>query len=150
MRISCSIDINASTEAVFGWLKDPEKAKVWMNSVSKTEILHQTPDMVGTTFRETVEEDGRGTELHGVITAYSPDESIAFHLSGDYNVVDVEYRVEGIGDCTRLTTNATVRFKGLAWVMSLLMGAAFERKIVEQTQAEFARLKEWCEGDAPA
>lgn len=41
----------------------------WMSSVTKTEILNETPDMVGTTFREIVAENGQGTELHGVITA---------------------------------------------------------------------------------
>lgn len=143
--ISCSIDINRRPEEVFLWVKDPEKAMVWMTSVSKGEILHQTPDLVGTTFRETVEDEGRGTELHGMIIGYTPDESISFHLSGDYNVVDVEHRVEEIEGGTRLTTDANVRFKGLVWVMSLFMGATFKKKAIEQMQAEFARLKELCE-----
>jgi len=58
---------------------------VWMSSVSKTELLHKTPDMIGTTFREIVEEDGRGTELQGVVTEYKPNQLISFHLSGQLN-----------------------------------------------------------------
>ena len=58
-----------------------------MTSVTKTEILHETPERVGTTFREVVEEDGNGVELQGVITDYKPDRSISFHLGSGSNEV---------------------------------------------------------------
>jgi hypothetical protein len=51
MKMSYSIDINSTPETVFSWLERPEKAMAWMNSVSKTEMLHETPDMVGSIFR---------------------------------------------------------------------------------------------------
>lgn len=121
---------------------------VWMSSVSKTELLDKTPDMVGTTFREVVEEDGRGTELHGVVTDYRPNQLISFHLSGEFNVVDVEYRLEEIENRTRLTQNANIRFKSFMRVLSLLMGPMFKKKIMDQLQKEFAKLKELCERDA--
>ncbi len=34
-----------------------------MTSVSRTETIHQTADMVGTTFREIVEDDGEELEI---------------------------------------------------------------------------------------
>lgn len=147
MNITHSIDIHATPGEVFSWLKDPERAKTWMTSVSKTEYLHRTPEMVGTTFRETVEEGGQGTDLLGVITDYLPDELIAFHLDGQFNVVDVAYRLEEAGGCTRLTQSANVRFKGFVRVMSLLMGSKFKQNIMNQSQKEFAKLKSLCEGD---
>ena len=145
MDISHAIDIRAAPQEVFSWLKDPERAKAWMTSVSRTEYLHRTPEVVGTTFRETVADEGGAAELQGVITAYCPGELIAFHLEGQYNVVDVAYRLEEIGGCTRLTQSARIRFKGLVRLMSLLMGAKFKQNILDQSRKEFAKLKELCE-----
>lgn len=145
MKISQVIEINSTPEEVFYWLGDPQRAMMWMTSVSKAEILQQTPEMTGTTFREAVEEDGRGTELQGIITDWKPNERIAFHLSGQYNVVDVEYRLEEIENGTRLTQNANVRFRSFMKVLSIVMGRAIKRQAMEQSQQEFARLKEFCE-----
>ena len=121
---------------------------VWMSSVSKTELLLKTSDMVGTTFREIVEEDGRGTELHGVVTAYRPNQLIAFHLRGEFNVVDVEFRLEEIEGRTRLTQNSKIRFKSFIKIVSLLLGPMIKKKILAQLKREFAELKKLCEQDA--
>ena len=120
---------------------------VWQTNVSKTEILQETPDMIGTTFRETIEENGRGVEMRGVVTDYRENQSLAMHLSGKYNVVDVEWRIEERGERTRLTLNSNIRFKSFIRVLSILMRPAFKKKITTQLQGEFARLKELCERD---
>jgi len=148
MKISTTIDIDSTPEEVFYWLGNPERAMVWMSSVSKTELLHETADMVGTTFRETVEENGQSTELNGVVTAYRPNQMIAFHLSGEFNVVDVEYRLEEIETRTRLTQTAHIRFRSFMRILSILVGPMFKKKIRAQSQEEFARLKELCERGA--
>ena len=96
MKISHAIDILSPPEDVFLWIGSPERAMGWMTSVSRTEFLHRTPDMVGATFREVVADEKGSTELQGVVTDYRPNQRIAFHLYGPYNVVDVEYRLETI------------------------------------------------------
>ena len=104
--------------------------------------------MIGTTFREIVADDNGATELQGVVTDYKPNQLMAFHLSGSYNVVDVEYRLEKIASGTRLTQTADVRFKSFLWLMSVLLGPVFKKKLTEQTSKEFAKLKELCERGA--
>jgi uncharacterized protein YndB with AHSA1/START domain len=146
MRITYSVAIDSPPERVFYWIGDPARAKVWMTSVTHTEIVREVPGWVGTTFREVVEGDGGSTELHGVVTAYQPNRSMGFHLSGKYNVVDVEYYLEDTGGRTRLTQQTAMQFKGLAGVLSVFMGPVFKRQIVAQLDAELARLKELCEG----
>lgn len=147
MKLSYTIDINSTPEQVWYWLGTPERAMVWQTSVSKTEILQETPDMIGTTFREIIEENGRGVEMHGVVTDYRENQLLAMHLSGKFNVVDVEWRLEGIEDYTRLIVNANVRFKSFVRVLSILMRPVFKKRIIEQLQGELARLKELCERD---
>jgi len=121
---------------------------VWQTSVSKTEIVQETPDMIGTTFRETIEENGRSVELHGVVTGYRENQLLAMHISSKYHSVDVEHRLEEIENRTRLTQNATIRFKSFMKVVRILIGPAFKKKIMDQSQKEFAKLKELCERGA--
>jgi len=147
MKIIHTIEIESTPEQVFDWLEESSRAMQWMTSVSKTEIIQETPNRVGTTFRETIEEDGRGTEMRGVITDFVPNERLAFHLEGDFNTVEVCFTLEEKAGITQLTQRADVRFKGLLKIMSLFFGSAFKRKIMSQTQSEFARLKELCERD---
>jgi len=59
MKLKYSIDINCTPEQLWYWLGTPERAMVWQTNVSKTEIIEETPNMIGTTFRETIEENGR-------------------------------------------------------------------------------------------
>jgi carbon monoxide dehydrogenase subunit G len=109
MNLKHVIDIDQAPERVFSWLDDPERAMKWMSSVSKTEILHRTSDLIGTTFRETVRDSSGATELHGVVTACSPPRLMSFHLEGQFNDVDVEYCLETVKNRTRLNVRATIR-----------------------------------------
>jgi uncharacterized protein YndB with AHSA1/START domain len=145
MKISLSVEIHSPPARVFGWLESPEKAVKWMTSVAKTEILHETPERIGTTFREVVEEDGSGVKLQGVITDYKPERSISFHLESRVNVVEVEYCVEAIPNGTRLTQTGNVRWKFPVNVISIFMGGKIQQNIIVQAQKEFEKLKELCE-----
>jgi uncharacterized protein YndB with AHSA1/START domain len=148
MKISYSIDINSPPATVFGWVEDPEKAMQWMTSVAGGEILHETPERIGTTFREVVEEDGKGVEMQGEITGYEPDQSISFHLNSRINVVDVEFRVEAIQTGTRLTQTANIRWKFPVNVISIFAGGKIKQSISAQAQKEFEKLKDLCESVA--
>jgi hypothetical protein len=141
------MDINCTPEKVWYWLGTPERAMVWQTNVSKTEILQETPNMIGTTFRETIEENGRGVEMSGIVTDYRENQSLAMHLSGKYNVVDVEWRIEEMGERTCLTMHANIRFRSFVRVLNIFMRPTFQKKAMEQLQREFATLKELCKRD---
>jgi hypothetical protein len=146
MKFSYVVEIKSRPEKVWYWLGTPERAKVWQTNISKTEILQQTPNWVGTTFRETIEENGQRTEMVGVVTDYIENRALAMHLSGKYNVVDVEWRIEEDGENTRLTVNSNICFKSFIRILSFIMRPVFKRNITKQMEVEFARLKELCEG----
>ena len=92
-----------------------------------------------------MEENGRGTELRGVVTDFVPNKRMAFHLEGDFNIVDVTFTLESHDGITRLSQDAEVRFKGLLRVFSLIFSPLFKKKIMKQSRIEFTRLKELCE-----
>jgi uncharacterized protein YndB with AHSA1/START domain len=147
MKISIRIGIKATSEKVFYWLEDPGRAMEWMTSVTKTEIIKATPNMIGTTFREYIEENGRGTEMQGVVTDFVSNKRLAFHLEGDFNLAEVSFILEEEGEITQLTQNVEVHFKGMLRILSIFLGPFFKKKIISQAQREFAKLKELCERD---
>ncbi len=145
MKISNKIDIQAAREKVFYWLEEPERAKQWVTSVTKSEIIDETPNKVGTTFKEYVEENGRGTELQGIVTEFVPNERFSVHLEGEFNITDVSFSLVQKGEITQLTQDVDLRFKGMTKVLTLFLRVPIKKKIIKQTQKEFARLKELCE-----
>lgn len=147
MKISNTIKIKSTPEKVFYWLEDPSRAMEWMTSVTKTEIIKETSNMVGTTFREYIEENGRGTEMHGVVTDFVLNQRLVFHLDGDFNSAEVDFVLEEKEGTTQLTQNAEVHFKGILRVLSIIFGYFFKKKIISQAQSEFVKLKELCEQD---
>jgi hypothetical protein len=80
-----------------------------------------------------------------LVTGYQEDEFLAFHLSGKYNTVDVEFRLEKLGQQTLVTQNPEVRFRSLMKILSVFLGPAIKKGIIKQLQEEFARLKKFCE-----
>ena len=147
MKLEYAIDLRATPQKVWDWIGNSQKAMMWQTNVTKGEILEQTPNMIGTTFRETIEEDGGSTEMKGVITDYKENKVLAMHLDGKYNMVDVEWHVEDIGKVTRLTAYFDIRFKSVVKILSIINRPIFKKKIMDQLQVEFARLRELCECD---
>jgi len=148
MRISQEVRIEAKPETVWHWLGDPARATSWMASVSQTEILRRTPDWAGTTFRETLKEGGRATEIRGTVTAYVPKRHMAFHLEGEFNTADVVWEIRQEGATVVVSQDANVAFKGALRVFSLLAGPLMRKQITRQARHELSRLKDLCEGSA--
>ena len=123
-------DDEATPEKVFYWLGNPERAMEWQTNVTKYKIIKDTPDKVGTTFTEYIEEKGRGTEMQGVVTDFVPNKKLAFHLEGDYNTVDVDFSLKEKDGITHLTQNADIHFKGMLKVIGIFI----KKKIIKQTQ----------------
>ena len=147
MKLTYTIDINSTPENVFSWLGTPERAMKWQSNISRTEILHETPNLIGTTFREIVEENGRCVEMRGVVTDYRENQALAMHLGGKYNNIDVEYRLEEIEGRTRLTMISHIRFKSFLKILSIILWPALKKKLLGQLDREYATLKRLCERD---
>jgi uncharacterized protein YndB with AHSA1/START domain len=145
MQFVFSILINRPPADVFPWIDDPERAMQWQKGVKKGTILYETPERIGTTFTEEMEEDGRSLEMTGRISGYRPGELISFHLESKIHRVEACYAVAGEGDGSRVTVETTIRWKFPMSFISLFMGSQIREGILKQTEAEFAELKRLCE-----
>jgi uncharacterized protein YndB with AHSA1/START domain len=146
MDFTYSIEIDRTPESVFTWIEQPESARLWQTNVAATELLHASPGMVGTTFRELVAEGGRGLEMLGVVTGYEPHKAIAFHVDSRIHSLDVDYRVEPCAHGARVTVHADVRWKFPMSIVSLFMGTRLRRNLLSEARTEFAKLKQLAQG----
>jgi len=145
MRMTVAIDIFCKPEEIFPWIADPNKAMRWQKAVKGGRMLRETPEKVGTTFREEMEEGGKSLVMTGEITDYIQNQSITFHLDSRIHKVNVSYSIEDNGNGSTFTGEATILWKFPINLVSLIIGGRMRKDIVRQTEAEFAELKRLCE-----
>jgi len=130
---------------VFPWIAEPNKALQWQKNVKGAEILSAKPGMVGTIFKEEIEEDGKGLEMRGVITKFVENQIVAFHLESKVHEVNVSYSLEGVNGVTRVTVDASIHWKFPLNLLSVFIGRKMKTGIAEQLKTEIFELKRICE-----
>jgi hypothetical protein len=138
-------EICKTPEVVFPWIAEPGKAMQWQKNVKGGEILSQKPEMVGTTFKEEIEEDGQRLEMRGVITKFVEHQIVAFHLESKIHEVDVSYSLERVNEVTRVTVDATICWKFPLNLLSIFIRRKMKAGIAEQLKTEIFELKRLCE-----
>lgn len=150
MKISAAIDITCRPEEVFNWIDDPGKAMLWQKNVKGGEIIKDTPGKIGTTFKETMEEDGKSLEMEGTITNYIPDELISFQLESKIHRVKVNYSIKGETVRSIVKIDSIIHWKFPMNIISFFIGSKIKGKIQDQTRFELSELKRKCEASTLA
>ena len=145
MKIQCSNEILRPPEVVFPWIAEPEKAMQWQKNVKGGEITGETPEIIGTTFKEVIEEDGNVLEMEGMITEYKQDEFIGFHIQSKIHEFDVRYALEEVNKATKVSIEVTIDWKFPMNVVRLFIGKKIEAGLVNQLNSELLDLKRICE-----
>jgi uncharacterized protein YndB with AHSA1/START domain len=144
MKLVYNIEIMAAPEQVFYWIERPERAKQWVMNVSRSEYIKETPDRVGTTFREYIEEGGQGIEMIGVVTEFQSNRLFAVRLESESHTADVSFVLKGESGKTLLTHNNDLHFKN---ILDETVYKSIKKGIMNQTRSEFDQLKRLCEQD---
>lgn len=147
MKIRYSNTISSPPKVVFPWIAGPEKAMQWQKNVKGGEIIVEKPEVIGTTFKETIEEDGNTLEMQGMITEYKPDQLIGFHLKSRVHEFDVLYIVEEKQQATKLSIEVDIKWKFPMNVLRLFIGKKMAASLTNQIEAEVLELKKLCEGE---
>ena len=145
MKIRYSNMIASPIEEVFPWIAEPEKAMQWQKNVKGGEIIIDKPEIIGTTFKETIEEDGNTLEMQGMITEYKPNHLIGFHLKSRIHEFDVCYIVEEVHQATKLSIEVDIKWKFPMNVLRLFIEKKMEASLKSQINAEVLELKKLCE-----
>jgi uncharacterized protein YndB with AHSA1/START domain len=154
MRILCEARIEAAPSSVFRWVAEPEKAMRWQGDVKEQEIITASPGVVGTTFREVVEDGSGRLEMRGLITRYVENEVMAFHLVSRIHELEVSYSLAPAFEphaptagSTRITVEAAIRWKFPMNLVSLVAARRMRAGLAAQLQSELSILKRLCEAD---
>lgn len=149
MDIALAVDIFHKPETVFPWVVEPEKAMRWQKGVKKGEIVKETPEKVGTKFREKMDETGKSLVMYGKISEYVQDQSMSFHLESKTHKVDVSYLIVWNNDRSRFAIKTAIQWKFPMNVVSLIIGRRIHKGIIQQTKSELAELKGLYESSGP-
>ena len=145
MKINFAIEVSGEADEVFPWIDNPEKAMLWQKGVKKGEIIKETPEKIGTTFIEEMEDSGNSLVMRGVITGYVRNQMITFQLESKIHKLDVCYSITGEGGKSLITAESNIHWKFPMNIMSLIFGRKIKGSIVKQMESEFAELKRLCE-----
>ena len=145
MKISAKIDILIEPKKVFSWINEPDKAMRWQKGVKSGEIIKETSQRIGTTFKEEMEENGKSLVMYGEITDFIPDKSISFHLESKIHKVDVNYSVNGDNNKSTVIVDSTIKWRFPMNIICLIIGNKIKAKISQQTNSELKELKGLCE-----
>lgn len=118
---------------------------MWQRGVKSGAIINETPEKVGTTFTEVMEEGGKSLEMHGVITGYVRNEMISFHLDSRLHSVNVCYSIRGGHGRSKISMESDIHWKFPMNVMSIFIGRKMRDNIIRQIKSEFAELNKLCE-----
>jgi hypothetical protein len=148
MRISHTAVIRRRPGVVFSWIADPARAARWQPDIVDYEITAETPDIVGTAFRERLADENGSIDMRGRIVAYDPGREMTFDLRGRGIRVISRYSVRPYGDASELILELDVRVLGpLTRLLEPFLRPRFERQVT----ADVERLRVMCESeDVPA
>jgi len=146
VRFEHSIVIRCAPEVVFSWVEDPARARQWQPDVAGSQVLHAEPGVVGTEFREVLQDDRGRVEMHGRITEFQPGTSMAVLLKGQGMMVTARYEVSPHPAGTLLYVEQSLSLPGR---MARLLEPLIRRRVATRARADLQRLKHLCES-APA
>lgn len=122
MKTSKTTIIDAPAAIVFPWLEDNERIKQWVPNLVEDEAITETPEKVGSQFRQVFLENGREMTMTGEITAYVENERMQIFMTGDMFNLDMDYVLKPLSDTqTALTQDTEIRFKGFLKLLAPIM-----------------------------
>lgn len=148
MRNEATIEIDRPIEDVFRLAN--EHIAEWSIVVIEDEVINETPDGVGTTFRSVTEDQGKRMEFQGVVTRYDPPYLNAVTLKNNVLHIETEFQFEDLSGRTRVTQTAEVKGKGFYKPMMFVFGLFMKKSSCDASHNELESLKSYCEKNVAA
>lgn len=148
MIVAAEIEISKTPQEVFPWIADPEMAMQWQQNIKSSEVVDRKPEIVGTEFKEILEEGGDELEMLGRITDFVDDKLMEFHLESRIHVVDVIYKLEEIEGHTRLSAEADIEWKFPLNFVRVFLGRKMRSNLSNEMIDELNTLKRICESES--
>ena len=143
MQSDITIEIDAPIEVVFD--AACHHVAEWSTVVKEDEVLHETPEVVGSTFRVVTEDRGRKMEFEGVVTIHEQPTRSGATMAGKSFDIEVDYTLEDLGGKTRLRQVTACHGKGFAKLIFFVMKPFMGKAACDANNKELAGLKAFAE-----
>ena len=151
MKTSKTTLINAPAHIVFPYLEDEGRLRQWVPNIIEDEALTETPEKVGSTFRQVFLERDKRMEMTGEITAYTENERMRVDMRGDMFSLDVDYILKSPTPVqTELTQDTIIKFKGILKLFVPIMSLMSKLSKKNAQDEAHAKLKELAEAEYQA
>jgi len=151
MKTSKTTVIDAPAKIVFLWLEDNDRLRQWIPSLVEDEPIIETPEKVGSKFRQVFLENGKEMEMIGEITEYTENERLRCYITGKMFDLDVDYILKATSDTqTELTQDSEIKMKGFLKLMTPIMWLASKFSKNNAQDKAHAMLKEMAEAEFQA
>jgi len=148
MKTSMTTIIDTPAHIVFPWLEDKERLMQWIPNLTEDEPIIDTPEKVGSTFRQVFLERGKEMEMTGEITAYKENERMRVYMIGEMFNLDVDYILKPLSPIqTEVTQDTEIKMKGAAKLFTPLMWLMSKLSKSDPQAEAHARLKELSEAE---
>lgn len=134
-----TLEIDAPIEKVFEVATN--RVVDWSEIVVENEVLEETGDGVGTTFRVVTEERGNRMEFAGKVLKHDPPTANSVEMIGKHFDIFVDTTFVDLGGRTRMTHISNVRGKGFVRLMFTLFGWMMRKSSCDAQNKELENLK---------
>jgi uncharacterized protein YndB with AHSA1/START domain len=148
MRSSASVHIDRPPAAVFPYIEEPAKLRLWVSGLAETVRLTPGETRVGTQFRNiTQQPNGKRAEAQGEIIAFEQNQRIAYRVNDGGFLAVIEYSLAESAGHTLLTqTLTTTPQNPLLKLLFAFMGPMVSGQARKRLETDLAKLKQVVEG----
>jgi hypothetical protein len=143
MKSEASIEIERPIEEVFEYTI--RKVVEWCSIVVSDEVINETPDMIGTTFKTVTDDRGREMVFDGRVIEHAPPNRHVVEMVGKQFDIKAEYSFEDIDGNTLVTERCEVKGKGFFRFMFIVMGWLMRKASCRDLARELENLKKFAE-----
>lgn len=129
--LTYTLEIKAFIETIFDCIDLPEKQVQWLSGLERTDFPDGRPagPQAGTRFTQLVRQKGRLAEYPGVILVHNRPRRLAVRVGSRHFSALVDYRLESLGDRSRLDFTCKLQFLTLVGRMTGALYAGQARRI---------------------
>jgi hypothetical protein len=139
LDVTATLDIDASPEAVAAIQFDPQRDPEWIGGVDRVDLVTPPPLGGGSQVRRIGRFIGRQILWLMRVEQYEPARLVAMHALQSPFPMDVDYRLEPLGDGRR--TRASVRVRGNARGLYALPGPFLGPFVRQSVMGDLKRLR---------
>jgi uncharacterized membrane protein len=100
--------INKPVSDVFYWFNNHEKLSEWLHEVKSFEVINETENKIGSTYKMIIDSEGKEMELHETLTGFKENEMVEMLFEiGEMNKNNLFQFINDDGN-TKLTARYTV------------------------------------------